>query len=626
MSEILIQHAITILILLLWLLVVTGDGLFCLKALSIDIASRKEELFLSAGIGLIVVGYGVFLLGVTHCLYPFSLAALFFSLAAISVSGWLRPPRYTPTAAAFKSNGLSGAGILLLALSGVILVMGFLLSLTPEIGKDALIYHLAVPKLFLQHHGFYTIPGNIFAHYPLLAEMNYLPALFLQNDILAKMMNYAVLCLIILGIGLFARLALKDLAFPALSILIFLSIPSVFAVSHTAYNDLFVSLFTLAAFYCFLRWPEEASAGGWLILFGIFSGAAAACKYTALLIIPLGCLGILFFAHKNKYGVHETIRSLIVYAVAALVVGSPFYLKNLLVTGNPFFPFLYGIFGGTGWDANQARLYDLFVQNLGMGRDLGAYLLLPWNLSFHAKMDSIAFDGVIGPVFLLILPFLAFVRRGTSLFLISGYSFFSFLFWASSAQQIRYLIPLFPLLAVAVGGVLNHYRKQKLIFYFLIAAVSGSLLLNGSYIARDFLKIAPLRVVAGIESRGNFLTRLVPTYPMYRFVNEKLPPQAKVFMIYMKNYTFFCKRDCYSDSMFETHTLVKILRTAAAPEAIEGALKKEGFTHIMYDERYLTSTFSPLSAEEIKRFQDYRNRYLRPVIKMGPYRLYGLSL
>lgn len=67
--------------------------------------------------------------------------------------------------------------------------------------------------------------------------------------------------LIILGMGLFARLALKDLAFPALSILIFLSIPSVFAVSHTAYNDLFVSLFTLAAFYCFLRWPEEASAG-----------------------------------------------------------------------------------------------------------------------------------------------------------------------------------------------------------------------------------------------------------------------------------------------------------------------------------------------------------------------------
>ena len=41
-----------------------------------------------------------------------------------------------------------------------------MLVLTPEIGKDALIYHIGVPKMFLAHHGIYFIPGNIFANYP----------------------------------------------------------------------------------------------------------------------------------------------------------------------------------------------------------------------------------------------------------------------------------------------------------------------------------------------------------------------------------------------------------------------------------------------------------------------------
>ena len=34
----------------------------------------------------------------------------------------------------------------------------------------------------------------------------------------------------------------------------------------------------------------------------------------------------------------------------------------------------------------------------------------------------------------------------------------------------------------------------------------------------------------------------------------------RVFLIYMKNFTFLCDRDCYSDSMFEAHTLQKILQ------------------------------------------------------------------
>jgi len=620
MRATLVQQGVTILFLAGWCLITTGIGRLCLSAAAIRFASRGEGLFLSAGIGIAITGYAVFLLGVTGSLDPSSIHLLLISLALISAAGWSRAVRTVPAAPSGRSVWDLPAAVVL----GILLLAGFLLVLTPETGRDALIYHLAVPKLYLLHHGFYFIPGNVFAGYPLLGEMHYLLALFLQNDILAKAMNYAVLCGILFGMGLFARFLLREHVFPALSMLIFLSIPSVFAVSHAAYNDLFVTFFTLAALYSFLRWSEQGMTA-WLILCGVFSGSAAACKYTALLLTPLGCLGILWFASRRKMEALQALRLLALYAAAALIAGSPFYLKNWLMSGNPFYPFFYGIFGGRGWDGDQARLYGLFIQNLGMGRSLLDYLLLPWNLSLRAKMDSPQFDGILGPIFLLTLPFLAGLRHWeTPVRLLLIYVLLTFLFWASSAQQIRYLIPLFAVLAIVTGAILTRYRCRKRIFGLLLCIIAGCLVFNGYHIVREFMKIGPLRVTAGLESRDDFLTRTLPPYRMYRFVNRNLPPDARVFLLYMKNYTFLCDRDCYADSMFEVHTFQKILREETSAERVRSRMKTIGFTHILYDEAYLLGEPSLLSADEKSIFLDFQAGHLSSVHREGSYRLYRL--
>jgi hypothetical protein len=619
MPTTLVQQGITILFLAGWCLLTMGVGRLCLSSTAIGLVSRSEGLFLSAGIGLVITGYAVFLLGVTGSLTAPGIALMLISLTVISGAGWLHPFQIAPAAPSGRSIWELSA-LLLLA---ILLIAGLMLTLTPEIGKDALIYHLAVPRLYLLHHGFYFIPGNAFTGFPLLAEMHFLLALFLRNDILAKAMSYAILCGTLLGIGLFARHVLRKQQFPILSMLIFVSIPSVFAVSHTAYNDLFVAFFTLAALYSFFRWSEDRLTA-WLILCGLFSGGAAACKYTALLATPLGCLGILYLANRSGDGSRETLRRLALYIAAALIAGSPFYLKNWAVMGNPFYPFFYGIFGGRGWDPDQARLFDLLTQSLGMGRSFLDYLFLPWNLSLRAKMD-VGFDGILGPIFLLTLPFLAAWRRWeTPLQMILIYTLLTFFFWASSVQQMRHLIPIFPLLALVVGAILTRYQSRKNIFALLLCIVAGSLAFNGYHIARDFIKINPLRVAVGLESRDHFLTRTLPTYTMYRFVNETLPPDARVFLIYMKNYTFLCERDCYADEMFEVHTLQKILREEVSPDRIHNRLKAEGFTHLLYNEFYLIGEPSPLSAEEKQLFLAFQNSHLVNIRQQGYYRLYRL--
>ncbi len=97
---------------------------------------------------------------------------------------------------------------------------------------------------------------------------------------------------------------------------------------------------------------------------------------------------------------------------------------------------------------------------------------------------------------------------------------------------------------------------------------------------------------------------------MYRFVNQELPPESRVFLIYMKNFTYLCDRACYSDAMFETHTLQKVLRRSTSPAEVRDHFKTYGFTHLLYDETYLLSDLSPLSPEEKSLFLSFRESYL----------------
>jgi hypothetical protein len=296
------------------------------------------------------------------------------------------------------------------------------------------------------------------------------------------------------------------------------------------------------------------------------------------------------------------------------------------VTGNPFYPFLYSIFGGTGWEPEQARFYDLFVQNLGMGRTFLDYILLPWNLSFHAKMDSPHFDGMIGTIFIATLPFAAGIRKPEmALKIMVIFCLFTFLFWTSSAQQIRYLIPVFPFLAILIGSILTSFERKKFLRYLMMFLIAGGLAFNGYYIYRDYLNIKPLDVVVGKEERRAFLSRMLPSYAMFDYMNDHLPQNSKIFLIYMKNWTFLCKHECYSDSMFESYTIQKMLSQSSTPEDVSSALKERGFTHIFCDMNYIYGSLSTFTPHEKALFHTFVNGYLELERSDRSYYLYRIK-
>ena len=107
-----------------------------------------------------------------------------------------------------------------------LLCMEIILNLTPPISRDALIHHLAVPKLWLDHGGIYEIPWADYAYYPMNINLLYALCLYLNNDIAPKFIHLAFG----LGTGLLIYFYLKfryDRNWGLLGMVIFITTPIV---------------------------------------------------------------------------------------------------------------------------------------------------------------------------------------------------------------------------------------------------------------------------------------------------------------------------------------------------------------------------------------------------------------
>ena len=106
--------------------------------------------------------------------------------------------------------------------------------------------------------------------------------------------------------------------------------------STLSFIDSFVTFFTTAAIYLALERR--------VLLGAVFAGLSLSSKQNALFILP-----VFFYAIYVSY--RSRIRTFIVKSAAAaavvIVTGIPWFVRNFVLLGNPFWPFLYRIFGGT---------------------------------------------------------------------------------------------------------------------------------------------------------------------------------------------------------------------------------------------------------------------------------------
>jgi hypothetical protein len=479
-----------------------------------------------------------------------------------------------------------------------------LLSLVPPTARDELTHHLAIPRLYARAGRIIEVPMAPYAYYPMLLDMLYTPWVYWRYDSIPKLIH----CLygFLTGLTLCAYLSRRmNPVYGLLGFFFFISTPAVLRLNHWAYVDLGTTFYATAALLCLIRWREEPTGSSWLALAGTSMGFAAATKPNGLLAaLMLSFLMVFALAGAPQKSAGKVAGPIFLFAAMAALPFLPWLAKNWFQTGNPFFPLLASFFpakssaggsatvsfGGVGIFAKRELLY---------GESWWQIAALPLRLFFSGRDDNPQyFDGVLSPILILFLPW-AF--KGKWLEEKKLLAAFALLYFAYAVfmvdMRVRYILPIVPpLVALLVYGVFNVYLRIKRPAY-LVAALLFFALLNGSYLWRYFQTVKPLGYLMGQESRETYLTRVVPDYSVFRYINRELPSTAKIYLLFIGRRGYYCERDYVHDGGELPGLLLSAIQSAKDSSEIAKTLQREGITHLMVREdllvRFLNNNLSP---------------------------------
>jgi len=492
----------------------------------------------------------------------------------------------------------AGWGALSLVVTGQILAL--VAALAPPTAKDTLLYHYALPKAWIAAGRAIEIPYNIAGYYPLGVEMHAVWAMLLGAPLGARVAEAAAGAtlflfapLLVMTVYGWARERGADRAWAATAALVIAWIPSAYEVAASAYVDLALAGYTALAVRAFGRWWVSGQPGQLAWVAAGIGGALSIKLSAAFLLLPLALLGLLHAlgaGSQDREAARPTTALTAAGVLGALALGvtlaAPWYVRNWIRTGSPLFPFYLEIWPAQapGWDLERSRLYETLFSLYGDVRGPLDYLWSPIRLAVAAQPDQPAFyDGVLGIVFVLALPLLAWAlwrrRLDVELRLAVLISAGLFVFWLFSSQQLRYLLPAAAGLAVAIavaGSGLDRGLSRPLCGLVVAGAALGLPVVLAWFLALD-----PARVVLGGEPRDAFLARRLDYYPYYQVVNRDLPPTATVWLIDMRRDTYHLDRPAFSDFIFEDYTLTRYVRTATSVDEIRARVRADGITHLL---------------------------------------------
>lgn len=433
-----------------------------------------------------IFSYLVFGLGILGKLGELrGLGVIFFLVLTILVVKKKTRQRFGMFWREVEKDKLSVLIVSLFFLQAIVNLVG---ALGPELGFDALWYHLTIPKIFLEQKRIFFIPGGLFYYsaMPKLTEMLYLVSLAFSNlGILAKIVHFSF--------GILSAIALYNLAkrflnvrYSLLTTLIFYTSLIVGWQSTTAYVDLSRTFFEILALDCFLRWfegyekGEKGEKGNWnLADSAVMLGLAISTKLIAFASLPIFFILILWKSKK--------ILLAVCYWLFAVLIPLPWFVFSFLYTRNPFYPIFSGIL-------DQSHK----IVSFNIVRFAGDFL----NLLFH-PVDPIT------PVFLIFLPIVLLrVIKGqlkVELRVLLEYCFLTYLFWYFTPRTggSRFILPYLSALSLLTVGIVSRQKRFYQEILFLVCVINA--VLNISYRALANKKY--LALFLGRQTREQFLSQ-----------------------------------------------------------------------------------------------------------------------
>lgn len=290
-------------------------------------------------------------------------------------------------------------------------------------GWDEIAYHLPTAQAWAESGSLVVTDWLRYPLFPFNMELLYAGSLVLTNDITAHLIHALT--------GLLAAALTFSVA--RISIPVGFSVLApvflIYAIREplqTADVDLGLMLYIFCAFAC-LAFSYIAKQKNFVFLSAFFIGLALGTKYQAMFFLP--ALAISFLLVERNW------KTLVLAVLIAIATGLFWYVRNVLVSGDPIHPIGGSVFGYWQWNAEDVRRQ--FMDFHGRGS------LPPWYLLL--SVGSLIFWRSSVPVVKCCMA----VSVGVVIL------------WSIVSGYVRYLMPIYPLLAI-----LSSYFLYKLFVFF----------------------------------------------------------------------------------------------------------------------------------------------------------------
>ncbi len=409
---------------------------------------------------------------------------------------------------------------------------------------DAIAYHLLGPKVWVRDTVIRPVPDEGPTAFPAIVETQFGALMSLGGQRAPEF--FSVIALLLL-LPITASLALRlGLEFPSAlwAVALVVTMPVVHRGAYGGFIDVIYSGLVLAA----ARIAFDATRPGHYLLFGMLCGLAMGTKYFGLIAGPLLIFCVIVKAAGGKEQPTRTlVRNLAIAGAVALLVASPWYVRNWVALGSPIYPptvSLSHFFHPKYFSPEAVRNFnDFFAKlNASIDRSPRGFLLLPFRLTFHPA-NFINGPGGVGLAPLALAPFGLWVCRRDSF--ARGLALFSLLqvaVWYFIGPDPRFVIHVFVIAAALAVIGWNYVRQEAPKFGPALASlVMACSILYGFFMIVSF-RVDDLHAVVSSAFAEKRKHEEVPFLESFEFLNRE-PSVKKILVLEPRMPVYYLDRD-----------------------------------------------------------------------------------
>ena len=501
----------------------------------------------------------------------------------------------------------------------------------PPVGGDQTKYHLAYPRLYAMAGGLVDTPWCFWGQQQWLQNFLFTLAYAVRGEDLARLLNATAGIMAALALATLARRHL-DRRLGVLVGALFFSLPITWSNMVRSGADLSVVLYGALAVSALLDWAASDRAGD-LRRAAVVAGFAGGSKLMGLLVPTLVGLGVLVTLVWRRRALTRALASAVPYGVIALVLLSPWYVRNLVETGNPLYPFAHGVFRGRYWSADAAAYLDTYydqyrTREAGQrgGKPYGGLdvVWFPWDLTMHPEsFENGKRQGQdVSPFVLAFLPALPLIRRRRrAAFAIAtiGVAYAGIIAVGAWAHPRYVLLGTALVLAAAAAGA-QALCGTRLLSAIVVATVAGNLVLT----TRLLRPMWPdqVRVAIGRLAPETFLARYSNRFVFWREANRIVPASGRVAVLEKVPHPYYAERPLVLLSYLE-QGLVDY-RTIESPDALIAAMRRLGATHVAVNVTGLDAAADPFERRVVALWRATVSTLPPALVTAGGYALHPL--